>query len=126
MQTMETPDRRTENAVERNLEAARRLFRAVEHRDRAGVMAAYDENIVINEASKSAVWRRVPRTRGCASPWTGLPRNVGPFPAPGRLRSRPLVRRPGRPRGRGLAAEGREHADRTKNRSARRQHLPLC
>ena len=30
MQTMETPDRRTENAVERNLEAARRLFRAVE------------------------------------------------------------------------------------------------
>lgn len=35
---------------EENLEAVRRLFRAVEDRDLAGVLATYDENIVIREA----------------------------------------------------------------------------
>ena len=33
-----------------NAHAIRRLFDAVDHRDRAGVAAAYDENIVIHEA----------------------------------------------------------------------------
>ena len=50
MQTVETSNQRTEHTVEGNLEAVRRLFHAVEHRDREGVMAVYDENIVINEA----------------------------------------------------------------------------
>jgi ketosteroid isomerase-like protein len=50
MQTVETSNQRTEHTVEGNLEAVRRLFHAVEHRDREGVMAIYDENIVINEA----------------------------------------------------------------------------
>jgi len=36
--------------IDRNTEQARRLFQAVEHRDREGVMAIYDRNIVINEA----------------------------------------------------------------------------
>ena len=35
---------------EETIEAVRRLFRAVEERDLAGVLAAYDENIVIREA----------------------------------------------------------------------------
>ena len=35
---------------EENVEVVRRLFRAVEERDLAGVLAAYDENIVIREA----------------------------------------------------------------------------
>ena len=35
---------------EENIEAVRRLFTAVEERDLAGVLAAYDENIVIREA----------------------------------------------------------------------------
>lgn len=38
------------SATELNLEQARRLFHAVEHRDRNGIAAIYDENIVINEA----------------------------------------------------------------------------
>lgn len=33
-----------------NVEIVERLFEAVERRDRAGVLAAYDENIVIREA----------------------------------------------------------------------------
>jgi ketosteroid isomerase-like protein len=35
---------------EKNVETVRRLFKAVEERDLAGVLAAYDENIVIREA----------------------------------------------------------------------------
>jgi len=35
---------------EENVEAIRRLFKAVEERDLPGVLAAYDENIVIREA----------------------------------------------------------------------------
>ena len=35
---------------EENMETVRRLFKAVEERDLAGVLAAYDENIVIREA----------------------------------------------------------------------------
>ena len=35
---------------EENIEAVRRLFRALEERDLARVLAAYDENIVIREA----------------------------------------------------------------------------
>ena len=35
---------------EENIEAVRQLFGAVEERDLAGVLAAYDENIVIREA----------------------------------------------------------------------------
>ena len=35
---------------EENMEAIRRLITAVEERDLAGVLAAYDENIVIREA----------------------------------------------------------------------------
>jgi ketosteroid isomerase-like protein len=35
---------------EENLETVRRLFKAVEEGDLAGVLAAYDENIVIREA----------------------------------------------------------------------------
>jgi uncharacterized protein len=35
---------------EKNMETVRRLFKAVEERDLAGVLAAYDENIVIREA----------------------------------------------------------------------------
>ena len=35
---------------EETIEAVRRLFSAVEERDLAGVLAAYDENIVIREA----------------------------------------------------------------------------
>ena len=38
------------STIDRNTEQARRLFLAVEHRDREGVMAIYDSNIVINEA----------------------------------------------------------------------------
>jgi ketosteroid isomerase-like protein len=36
---------------EENVEVVRRLFEAVERRDLAGVIASYDENIVIHEAS---------------------------------------------------------------------------
>jgi ketosteroid isomerase-like protein len=36
---------------EENVEVVRRLFDAVERRDLAGVIASYDENIVIHEAS---------------------------------------------------------------------------
>jgi ketosteroid isomerase-like protein len=35
---------------EKNLETVRRLFKAVEERDLAGVLAAYDEDVVIREA----------------------------------------------------------------------------
>jgi ketosteroid isomerase-like protein len=35
---------------EKNKETVRRLFKAVEERDLAGVLAAYDENVVIREA----------------------------------------------------------------------------
>jgi ketosteroid isomerase-like protein len=35
-----------------NAQAAQRLFEAVEHRSREGVMALYHENIVINEAPR--------------------------------------------------------------------------
>jgi ketosteroid isomerase-like protein len=36
---------------EENVEVVRRLFDAVERRDLAGVIASYDENIVVHEAS---------------------------------------------------------------------------
>ena len=39
-----------DNLTRTNAPAARRLFEAVEHRDREGVVAIYRENIVINEA----------------------------------------------------------------------------
>jgi hypothetical protein len=62
MQTEESPDRRADHALEGNLEAARRLFCAVGHRDREGIMAIYDEKIVINELcamAESTADRRV-------------------------------------------------------------------
>lgn len=39
-----------DNLTRINAQAARRLFEAVEHRSREGVVAIYDQNIVINEA----------------------------------------------------------------------------
>jgi ketosteroid isomerase-like protein len=39
-----------DNLTRTNAQAARRLFEAVEHRSREGVVAIYDQNIVINEA----------------------------------------------------------------------------
>ena len=124
MQTMETPDRRTENAVERNVEAARRLFRAVEHRDRAGVMA-YDENIVINEASESP--RMAESTADTrvrfAMDWASAQRGTVSQPQDACGLDPWFVAQGDHVVA--VGAEGREHADRT-NRSARRQHLPLC
>ena len=39
-----------DNLTRINAQAARRLFEAVEHRSREGVVAIYDQNIIINEA----------------------------------------------------------------------------
>ena len=39
-----------DNLTRINAQAARRLFEAVEHRSREGVVAIYDQNVVINEA----------------------------------------------------------------------------
>ena len=42
-----------DNLTRTNAQAARRLFEAVEHRSREGVVAIYRENIVINEAPRA-------------------------------------------------------------------------
>jgi uncharacterized protein len=45
-----TTEDEMDNLTRINAQAARRLFEAVEHRSREGVVAIYDQNIVINEA----------------------------------------------------------------------------
>jgi len=64
---------------EENMEAVRRLFRAVEGRDLAGVLAAYDPEVVIREAESlpyGGVYRGLEgaerHARGYAQAWGGL------------------------------------------------------